>query len=95
MIAVMGDALFQCPTCEAAYKVVRIEAPPSHDRQLLCLGCCGPLRSREGKYALKYFRVQDTARMARLRGRPEGQRFMVREPPKSRAIPDDTRWRDD
>ena len=48
---------FNCQTCETSYKVVGIEAPPEHDRQLICLSCGGPLRNREGKFALKYFRV--------------------------------------
>ena len=49
---------FRCPTCDAAYKVVRAEAPPKHDRELTCLSCGGPLRSREGKFVLKYFRAE-------------------------------------
>jgi hypothetical protein len=49
--------LFNCPTCETLYKVVRAEAPSASDKQLLCLSCGGPLRNREGKYALKYFRT--------------------------------------
>ena len=54
----MPEAIkFQCPNCEAQYKVVRVEAPPTHDDPLLCLSCGGPLRNREGKYALKYFRT--------------------------------------
>ena len=43
------------PNCEAEYQVVRVEAPPTHDDPLL--SCGGPLRNREGKYALKYFRT--------------------------------------
>lgn len=65
MVGSMTEATFRCPTCEAAYKVVRIEAPPTHDNQLLCLGCGGPLRNREGKYVLKYFRVDGTKRTRR------------------------------
>jgi hypothetical protein len=30
--------------------------------QVLCLGCGGPLRNREGKFALKYFRVGGSRR---------------------------------
>jgi predicted RNA-binding Zn-ribbon protein involved in translation (DUF1610 family) len=52
-------AKFRCPNCEAEYKLVRIEAPPTHDDQLVCLSCGGPLRNREGTFALKYFRVGD------------------------------------
>jgi predicted Zn finger-like uncharacterized protein len=54
----MSEAIqFQCPNCEAQYKVVRVEAPPTHDNPVLCLGCGGPLQNREGKFALKYFRT--------------------------------------
>ena len=50
---------FQCPNCEAGYKAVRIEAARTgEDRQLTCLGCGAPLLSREGKFALKYFRTR-------------------------------------
>jgi len=53
-------AKFQCPTCEAEYKVVRIEAAPSaNEHPLTCLSCGAPLRNREGKFALKYLRVVD------------------------------------
>jgi predicted RNA-binding Zn-ribbon protein involved in translation (DUF1610 family) len=48
---------FRCPNCEAEYKVVRVEAFPTHDQPLLCLSCGGPLHNREGKFALKYFRT--------------------------------------
>jgi predicted nucleic acid-binding Zn ribbon protein len=47
---------FRCPACDAKYKVVRAEAPPIADKQLTCLGCGCPLRNRQGKFALKYFR---------------------------------------
>jgi hypothetical protein len=50
---------FHCPNCQAEYKVVRVEAPPTHDQLLTCLSCRGPLNNREGKFALKYFRVDD------------------------------------
>jgi hypothetical protein len=30
---------FECPTCQTKYKVVRVEAPTTHDRQLLCVSC--------------------------------------------------------
>jgi predicted Zn finger-like uncharacterized protein len=59
---------FHCPTCEAQYKVVRVKAPPTNDRELLCQKCGGPLRNREGKFALKYFPA-DGARRRPNRGR--------------------------
>ena len=61
--------MFRCPTCEAEYKVVRVETPPTHDKQLTCLSCGGPLRNREAKYALKYFRVSDGKELGRKNGR--------------------------
>jgi predicted RNA-binding Zn-ribbon protein involved in translation (DUF1610 family) len=48
---------FKCPNCQTRYKVVRVEAPPTPDRPLTCLSCGAPLRNREGKFALKYFRT--------------------------------------
>jgi hypothetical protein len=52
----MPEAIkFRCPICNAEYLVIRIEAPLTHDNPLLCLGCDGPLQSRDGKFALKYF----------------------------------------
>jgi predicted Zn finger-like uncharacterized protein len=59
----MDDATkFPCPHCDAQYKVVRIEVPPSHDDPVACLSCGGPLHAREGKFALKYFRVDGSQR---------------------------------
>ena len=51
--------MFHCPTCDAQhlYKVVRVEAPPTDDNPVVCLGCGEPLRNREGRFALKYFRI--------------------------------------
>jgi hypothetical protein len=49
---------FQCPTCDAKYKVVRIEAAPTPDGQIICISCGGPLLSRQGKFVLKYFRIE-------------------------------------
>jgi predicted RNA-binding Zn-ribbon protein involved in translation (DUF1610 family) len=60
---------FQCPTCVAAYKVVRVGAPPDHNNPVLCLSCGGPLQNREGKFALKYFRIDDGPRSGRMNGR--------------------------
>ena len=49
---------FRCPTCESEYKVVRVELPLSgNEHPLTCLGCGAPLRNREGKFILKYLRV--------------------------------------
>jgi predicted Zn finger-like uncharacterized protein len=60
---------FQCPNCEAAYKVVRVEAPADHNNPVLCLSCGGPLQNREGKFALKYFRIDDGPGSGRINGR--------------------------
>jgi predicted Zn finger-like uncharacterized protein len=54
----MQDTIrFKCPHCEADYKVARIEAPAMRDKPVLCEECGGPLRNREGKFALRYFRT--------------------------------------
>ena len=48
---------FQCPNCEAAYRIVRVEAPPARDdHQLICLSCKGPLHNR----SMKYFQERQT-----------------------------------
>ena len=48
----MSEAIrFQCPNCEAAYEIVRVEAPPARDdHQLTCFSCGGPLHNRSVKY---------------------------------------------
>jgi hypothetical protein len=63
---------FNCPTCETTYKVARTEAPPSfNERQLLGLSCGAPLRNREGKCALKYFRTDGRALEVRNGRKPK------------------------
>jgi len=53
----MSDAArAKCPNCAADYLVKRTEAAPRFDKQLLCTSCGGPLRNREGKFSLEYFR---------------------------------------
>ena len=42
---------FRCPNCQAEYKVVRVEVPPTRNEQLLCLSRGAPLHNREGKFA--------------------------------------------
>jgi hypothetical protein len=48
--------------CDADYKVVRVDCPPTHDRPVFCLGCGAPLPNREGNFFQKYFRVSGTRR---------------------------------
>ena len=50
---------FRCPNCEAEYVVERVEAAPTYTRQVqvICVECGGPLRNREGKFALRYRRI--------------------------------------
>jgi hypothetical protein len=57
------ETAFACPTCGADYKVVRVEARITGDEgQLVCRSCGGPLRAREGRFALTYFRVGGSRR---------------------------------
>jgi hypothetical protein len=53
------SAEFNCPNCEAKYKVVLAEAPPgpTTDREITCLNCGGPLPGRQGSFLLKYFLI--------------------------------------
>ena len=59
---------FQFPNCGAEYKLVRFEADPAFNQQLTCLSCGGPLPNRDGKFALKYFRIEKSS-VRELRGR--------------------------
>ena len=48
--------LFDCPTCQAVYRVVEAEAgPESSDDDVPCRRCGGFLPGRRGEYVLKYF----------------------------------------
>jgi len=50
-------SLFRCSACDATYRVVKMEAPPTFDGELACVSCGGSLQAREGGYVLKYFRI--------------------------------------
>jgi len=54
----------KCPNCQAAYKVVQVEAP-SDPVEVTCLNCGAPLEGRKGRFLLKYFLVD-----RRRRSRP-------------------------
>jgi len=45
------------PQCAARYKVVWVETPAT-DREITCLSCGAPLQGREGKFVLKWLRLQ-------------------------------------
>jgi len=82
--------IFRCQTCDAEYRVVCTEAPPTHDKQLTCLSCGGPLNNREGKLALKYFRISDGIEPGRMNGRkPKFQLSSQAQEtgPKARHVP--------
>jgi hypothetical protein len=58
---------FEC-RCGARYRVVRVEVPLApDDPDLVCLSCKTPLHAREGKHALKYFRVRRSRPAAQIR----------------------------
>jgi predicted RNA-binding Zn-ribbon protein involved in translation (DUF1610 family) len=61
---------FRCPNCDKEYKLVRVAAPLRRERELLCQGCGGPLRNREGKFALKYFPAEESRRRPDRARRP-------------------------
>ena len=51
-------AQFNCPNCNAKYKVVRVDADPiTPDGVITCRRCDAPLQGREGALVLKYFFV--------------------------------------
>ena len=56
---------FQCPTCGAEYKLVRVETKEAvPDQQITCRKCGGPLPGSEGHLILKYFLVDRGRRRA-------------------------------
>jgi predicted Zn finger-like uncharacterized protein len=54
---------FDCPSCQAIYRVVEAEAgPESIDGDVPCRRCGGFLPGRKGEYVIKYFYVRGGAR---------------------------------
>lgn len=52
------DRQFSCPSCGAAYTVVRMEAAPAADEeQIACVVCGEGLVGRDGRFVLKYFLI--------------------------------------
>jgi hypothetical protein len=47
--------LFKCPHCTTRYHVVQVEAEPSTNVETNCLVRDQQLRSRDGRFILKYF----------------------------------------
>ena len=60
--------LFICPHCTMRYHVVQVEADPT-DVEINCLGCDQPLRSRDGRFILKYFLLDGPRRKAPSRAK--------------------------
>jgi predicted Zn finger-like uncharacterized protein len=61
----MSDAAqFVCPNCSAKYRIVRAEGPSVSDREVTCLSCGAPFHAREGKFMLKYFRIDRPKRVS-------------------------------
>jgi predicted Zn finger-like uncharacterized protein len=57
---------FDCPTCDARYKVVRAEVDALYaDRDVSCRNCGSPLQGRDGDFFLKYFLVEPRRRTSR------------------------------
>ena len=57
---------FVCPNCGAKYRIVRTEGPSVSDREVTCLSCGAPFPAREGKFVLKYFRIDRPKRVSGL-----------------------------
>jgi DNA-directed RNA polymerase subunit RPC12/RpoP len=54
---------FQCPTCGAEYKLVRVETKETvPDQQITCRKCSSPLPAAEDRSVLKYFLLAHRAR---------------------------------
>jgi predicted Zn finger-like uncharacterized protein len=49
---------FNCPSCEAEYRIVTIEAPPDEEHgKVACLRCDALFPAGEGRVYFKYFLV--------------------------------------
>jgi DNA-directed RNA polymerase subunit RPC12/RpoP len=60
---------YECPNCQAQYRLVRVEAAPDTPyREITCRSCGAPLPAREGRYVLKYF-LKDRPRAQARAGR--------------------------
>jgi hypothetical protein len=58
---------FDCPHCQAKYKLVRVDAPIVEIMQeITCRSCGGPLQGREGRFIMKYFLVSKRRRRERV-----------------------------
>ena len=58
---------FQCPTCGAEYKLVRIETKETvPDQQMACRKCGSSLPGAEGRLVLKYFLLAHRVRRRAL-----------------------------
>jgi DNA-directed RNA polymerase subunit RPC12/RpoP len=57
---------YECPNCQAQYRLVRVEAAAdTPDRKITCRSCGAPLQAREGRYFLKYILVDRPTKQAR------------------------------
>jgi len=62
---------FNCPNCDALYTVVQAEPDATSDNHdVACAVCGAPMRARDGRFVLKYFRLRHV-------GSPERGRYTV------------------
>ena len=67
-MATAQSVRFNCPNCDAQYKLIRVEADSvTADRQIECLTCGTPLQGREGRTVLKYFLLETSQRGGKRR----------------------------
>jgi hypothetical protein len=68
--AISPVSRFSCPSCDASYMVVRVQAAPStRYHELTCRSCDGPLEAQKGRFILKYFLLEERRRGAAAPGR--------------------------
>jgi hypothetical protein len=59
---------FNCPSCNALYQVVKVEAgPETIFADVSCRVCGGALAGREDQFVLKYFLLRKTGRARKPR----------------------------
>jgi hypothetical protein len=66
---------FNCPNCNALYRLIKAEAgPETLDGEISCRVCGAPLPGRDGSFVLKYFLLRKAARPDLRDGQaPSGQ----------------------
>ena len=63
MVSKSAAVHFNCPNCNALYRLIKVEAgPEAIFREMACRACGAPLPARDGMLVCKYFLLRKAAR---------------------------------